>query len=180
MQRLSWKDVAEFIGIAAIVASLVFVGMQIRQDRLFGLSQSVGDMLENRIESRIGHNVHADLLARANAGDELSPAEYIALRNVVENEQDIVFLHAWRDTVTGEQQTNTPELLFAAYLFRNPGARAVWLELEYEMETLVKPLRSEESLERTQTTGSAAFRKRIKGYLKRLEERFPEGYQPPR
>jgi len=33
MQSTNWKDIAEVIGIAAIVASLVFVGMQMRQDR---------------------------------------------------------------------------------------------------------------------------------------------------
>jgi len=34
MKRTSWKEIAESIGILAIVASLVFVGMQMRQDRL--------------------------------------------------------------------------------------------------------------------------------------------------
>ncbi len=31
MNRISWKEIAEIIGVAAIVASLVFVGLQIRQ-----------------------------------------------------------------------------------------------------------------------------------------------------
>ena len=31
MSATSWKDVAELIGIAAIVASLVFVGLELRQ-----------------------------------------------------------------------------------------------------------------------------------------------------
>ena len=30
---MSWKDVAEFVGIIAIVASLLFVGLQLQQDR---------------------------------------------------------------------------------------------------------------------------------------------------
>lgn len=33
MQSTNWKDIAELVGIAVIVASLVFVGMQMRQDR---------------------------------------------------------------------------------------------------------------------------------------------------
>ena len=33
MQYMNWKDVAEFVGIAAIVASLVFVGLQLRQSQ---------------------------------------------------------------------------------------------------------------------------------------------------
>ncbi len=31
MKRTNWKDIAELIGIAAIVASLVFVGLELRQ-----------------------------------------------------------------------------------------------------------------------------------------------------
>jgi hypothetical protein len=34
MKNTNWKDIAELVAIAAVVASLVFVGMQMRQDRL--------------------------------------------------------------------------------------------------------------------------------------------------
>ena len=33
MSTTSWKDIAEFIGIIAIVASLIFVGLELQQDR---------------------------------------------------------------------------------------------------------------------------------------------------
>jgi hypothetical protein len=33
MQRANWKDVAELVGIAAIVASLIFVGLQMKQSQ---------------------------------------------------------------------------------------------------------------------------------------------------
>ena len=33
MKKTDWKDIAELVGIAAIVASLVFVGLQMRQDQ---------------------------------------------------------------------------------------------------------------------------------------------------
>lgn len=33
MRKTDWKDIAELVGIVAIVASLVFVGIQLRQDR---------------------------------------------------------------------------------------------------------------------------------------------------
>lgn len=39
MQSTNWKDKAEIIGIAAIVASLVFVGMQMRQDRILARAE---------------------------------------------------------------------------------------------------------------------------------------------
>ena len=39
MQSTNWKDIAELVGIAAIVASLVFVGLQMRQDRVVARSE---------------------------------------------------------------------------------------------------------------------------------------------
>ena len=39
MNNAGWKGAAELIGIAAIVASLVFVGFQIRQDRILARSE---------------------------------------------------------------------------------------------------------------------------------------------
>ena len=39
MTNTNWKDVAELVGIAAIVASLVFVGLQMRQDHVFARSE---------------------------------------------------------------------------------------------------------------------------------------------
>jgi hypothetical protein len=33
MRSMNWKNIAEFIGIVAIVASLLFVGLQLQQDR---------------------------------------------------------------------------------------------------------------------------------------------------
>ena len=39
MATLNWKDTAEFIGVLAIVASLIFVGMQMRQDRVHARSE---------------------------------------------------------------------------------------------------------------------------------------------
>ena len=40
MKSTNWKHIAELVGIAAIVASLVFVGLQMRQSREIALSQS--------------------------------------------------------------------------------------------------------------------------------------------
>ena len=39
MTQLRWKELFEVVGLAAIVASLVFVGFQIRQDRVIARSE---------------------------------------------------------------------------------------------------------------------------------------------
>jgi hypothetical protein len=38
MKDATWKDRAEIVGIAAIVASLMFVGFQMRQDRVIAVA----------------------------------------------------------------------------------------------------------------------------------------------
>ena len=47
MQDTNWKDIAEFVGIVAIVASLVFVGMQMRQDRVHARAELGADSFSN-------------------------------------------------------------------------------------------------------------------------------------
>ena len=40
MKSTNWKDFAELVGIAAIVGSLIFVGLQMRQEQEIALSQA--------------------------------------------------------------------------------------------------------------------------------------------
>ena len=40
MQRTNWKDIAELIGITAIVASLIFVGLEMRQTRALAMAET--------------------------------------------------------------------------------------------------------------------------------------------
>ena len=173
MKKAEWNRIAEFVGIAAIVASLVFVGAQLRQDRLFAQSQAAGDMLENRLETRANLNNFAHVLVKGNSGAQLDLTESEIVRNIVQSEQDIVFLHAWREQATGSLMSNTPELEFAAFLYRNPAARNAWLQIAADMETLIDPLRTHESLQRTRENGSAAFRTRIKAFLAELDRIDP-------
>ena len=47
MKNTNWKDVAELTGIVAIVASLVFVGMQMQQDRIHARAELGADSFSN-------------------------------------------------------------------------------------------------------------------------------------
>ena len=47
MKSTNWKDVAEMVGIASIVASLVFVGLEMRQDHIVARSQLAAGTFEN-------------------------------------------------------------------------------------------------------------------------------------
>ena len=50
MKSVSWKDIAELLGMAAIVASLIFVGMQLRQERDIVRRESRTDFVASTVE----------------------------------------------------------------------------------------------------------------------------------
>ena len=51
MKNIAWKDAAELVGIAAIVASLIFVGLQMRQSQEI----AIADQYQARAEIALDH-----------------------------------------------------------------------------------------------------------------------------
>jgi len=79
MSSTSWKDTAELIGIAAIVASLVFVGMQMRQDQEIAratLYQMRSDAAREARAVIIDPALVDESMAKLARGEELSPHEF--------------------------------------------------------------------------------------------------------
>jgi len=70
-----WKDIAELVGIAAIVVSLIFVGTQIRQDQDIAVAQIFADYDDTQIEwaRLVGEN--KDVWVRGLKDEELSDAD---------------------------------------------------------------------------------------------------------
>jgi hypothetical protein len=125
MKPVNWKDIAEFVGITAIVASLIFVGLQLKQDARvalndFGVSRSFA---QYEVNSSI--NEYADIWARGNAGEELDRAERVIYTNLIEDTYARAYW-GWQPVTqlgrSGEVSVHT----FAVFLFRNPGARETW------------------------------------------------------
>ena len=61
MKSNNWKDIAELVGISAIVASLVFVGMQMEQSQQLAFADSALAMSANRIEEGSLQADHIDV-----------------------------------------------------------------------------------------------------------------------
>ena len=82
MQRTSWKDVAELVGIAAIVASLIFVGLQMKQSQEIALSaayQARTDTLVEFLTAMASDEVVRSAMAKnLNGADDLTPDEIFA------------------------------------------------------------------------------------------------------
>lgn len=169
MKPSDWKAIAEGVGVTAIVASLIFVGLQLKQEQEIAQAQAIGDMIQYRIEAQVELNAHTGILVKANSNAVLDVVEMQILRNLVQMEEDRTFLQTLRQGPLGDN-IQTHELKFAVFLFKNPAARRAWMELDEEMMMLIDPLRTAESRAETRASGSYAFRQRIKGSLAKLDE----------
>ena len=164
-----WRDIAEAIGVTAIVASLVFVGMQLRQDVRNATSDAVGDALEAQIEVAQLISSHSALIEKANLGEPISYAEELVLREIARVLFAQVLFQIWQFAEIGDNYSSSPEQYLAAYLFQNPGMRVAFTKLSESTTHLVDPLRSPESLARTYQTGSRAMIARVNNYLTKLD-----------
>lgn len=84
MTKLSWKDYAELIGIAAIVASLIFVGLQMQQSQEIAQSAVYQDRTATSVElqtSSMGSSEYLSGWAKleSNQGARLTAEERTAL-----------------------------------------------------------------------------------------------------
>ncbi len=78
MKSVSWKSMIEYVGIAAIVASLIFVGLQLQQERRVASIEAGFNLIESFYEQQNGVIENAAIWAKGNAGEEeLSSTEAI-------------------------------------------------------------------------------------------------------
>jgi hypothetical protein len=82
MNSSDWKDTAELIGIVAIVASLIFVGLQLRQDRQFALSENAADFDDTMIEYSTVIRENRQIWLRGLEGADLSLEDQVVFESV--------------------------------------------------------------------------------------------------
>jgi uncharacterized membrane protein YecN with MAPEG domain len=84
-----WKDFAELIGITAIVLSLVFVGLQLRQSQVIAQSDIALQELESTIEAHGQINDYVDVWISGLAGKKLSDRNAVIFENLLVNLNDV-------------------------------------------------------------------------------------------
>ena len=82
MRRISWKNFLEGIGVLALVASLLFVGFQLQQDRDLAAAQVIVDDDAVRSELLTAISDNRTVWLRGLKGEELTPTDEIAFRAV--------------------------------------------------------------------------------------------------
>ena len=136
MKSLDWKHISELLGMAAIVASLIFPAVQIQQEKDIAISEIRFATESNSIEVRVAIIENVDVWAKGCSGSELSETEQIIFNQLVENTNDRAYAVAGyyqRMSVTA-RETIVAE--FAGFLENNPGAYETWKRREQNLQFL--------------------------------------------
>ena len=120
-------DWLQLLGMAAVVASLVFVGLQIRQSDEIAMVELLDNAADRNLELGALRASHADVWQRACSGDELSPSEKIVASSIyfsfVSNNWN-----AWARTRATGYGLAEPKYFtdrVAANIYRYPGLREI-------------------------------------------------------
>ena len=143
MKFQRFNEIAELVGIVAIVASLVFVGMQMRQAQQIALSDNYLQMVANVVAINEAIAANPEIFIRGNAAEELSPEEMVIFEGQVGSLASSAWhVTEWDRTMGREVWAETDVVEFALYLHRNPGAYEVWFRREEDLDryrALVNP-----------------------------------------
>jgi hypothetical protein len=130
MKSASWKDVTELVAIIAILASLVFVGLQLSQAEVIARSEINFAILDTQIEVSNAISAHPDVWAKGNSGENLQPAEAIIFSEQIRNLNNFFYATVRYSDLMDLDWKDSDLSQFAAFLYENPGARQVWRDRE--------------------------------------------------
>ncbi len=147
MKSVRWHDIAELIGIAAIVASLLFVGLQMRQAQKIAMSERAASELANALQQSDAAMAHADIWVKGNAGEELTRVEEAVFLHLVRNVNDLAYFGVQQQRWLGRDEVAELDVAaYAAFLYENPGARRVWRAREANLQRYRRVANPEEQV----------------------------------
>ena len=137
MTREKWRDVLEIVGVFSIVASLIFVGLQIRQEQTMNLFQATADFDDTMFEYAriIGEN--PELWRKGLSGGELTESEEIqfqALAYIAEQKFDGIYSRSL--LVENGRNVDGIARHFASNLHAFPGLRREFLSRCHRMNSM--------------------------------------------
>lgn len=158
------KEIAEFIGLGAIVASLVFVGLELRQSQNIGLAEGYSAIFTARREASNSIKEHVDLWRRGTTGEELNERDaaiFAILLNQLNEAAAQAYLYKERVAGTDVAQIDAQD--FAGFLYHNPGARSVWNEREEDLGAVRRLLVNDSTYDNAWTVA-------VRSYLDELDQ----------
>jgi len=125
----NWKNLAEFVGVMAIVASLLFVGLQMRQAQNIAMSDGALANAANNIEKNTAIRENSEVWIKGNSGKELTENEALVFQTLVRSALVADFMEITRLRRVGAEDIAVSLTAdFSAFLFEHPGARRIWIE----------------------------------------------------
>jgi len=136
MKQPSWKLLAELVGMGAIVASLIFVGYQLQQDRRLAAAQVIvaADTVSLELSSLISEN--REVWLKGLNGEELFDAEEVVFQIVAEahyRRHSGVFQ---RMQLLGFGVSEGTVVAYALDLYRYPQLRRLYLQRRQQSRTI--------------------------------------------
>ena len=129
MKSRDWKDIAELIGITAIVSSLIFVGLQMKQAQDIAQNEISLGVYSTGVEITNQISEYADIWIRGSRGDELDEEEALLFGNLMQNLNSQAYWSMGMRAQLGEDERLWTEIYnFARILHENPGARKAWMD----------------------------------------------------
>lgn len=126
VKSYNWKDSAELIGIAAIVVSLIFVGLQLVQSQTIATAERFDTTVSNRLYRNDLVIQHSGLLAKANNGEQLTESEQISLNHLIDSLWSEAFFGSRANQVLAAPGESGARIVFSRFLYQNSGARQEW------------------------------------------------------
>lgn len=125
------REIVEIVGVVSIVVSLIFVGLQMRQEQDLFISGNAINILETVIELNNAIIEHPDVWLSGNKGDPLSDEEFITYERMINSLNEATFQRFNSGQRAGTEGGGIPAIAeFADFLSNNPGAYKVWNDRE--------------------------------------------------
>jgi len=168
MDSAKLNDWMQVLGIFALVISLIFVGLQMRQDRVLAAvdaTRSRSDLV-NGLTEMVSDN--RELWVSALNGDELSAADQATFEAMIESVESLFFAMWIRATGNDEVLGGSPDAVIDTYafaLYAHSGLRRSW-------EKQIAYWRARDSALDTNDAGTP-WRNLVESELQRLDEAAP-------
>ena len=137
MQKTHWKDIVEVVGIAAIVASLIFVGLEMRQTRSIALAATYQARTDSEmfLQSLVMQSNSQRVISKKRNGEDLSAddkhllnsltnASFMYLENVhFQLENEMLSQESWNAHLLGHISGDVTDPVFREWWEEN---RNIW------------------------------------------------------
>jgi len=163
MKKVSFRDLAEIAGFVAVIASLIFVGLELRQSQQVAQTDAGATRATWFFDNRAAINQYADIWLKGNSGAELSDNEALIYSNLIRNFHTNNGFTWRRERALGIEGSDYAADELAWFLHKYPAARKVW-------EAYSKDLRAMNDALNPNTRVSETFGDVVRAKLEKLSD----------